>query len=136
MTNQESNSTRRIVGWGIIIVGLIIVIGLLIAVSLYYFAPWRPGVVGGDFDYPFFFPSFPFHFGWLGPIFLILIVFLIARWFFWPLRERGGEGASYYLYPKQQRPDAESIVKERYAKGEITKEQFEQMLRDLRQDGG
>jgi putative membrane protein len=126
MSEQESNRIRRIVGWGII--GLIAVIGLLIALSL-YFAPLRPG----GFHYHFF---FPFHFGWLGPIFLILIVFLIARWFFWPWRERGGEGASYYLYPKQQRPDAESIVKERYAKGEITKEQFEQMLRDLRQEGG
>jgi putative membrane protein len=123
MSEQESNRIRRIVGWGII--GLIAAIGLLIALSL-YFAPWRPG----GFHYPFF---FPFHFGWLGPIVLILIVFLIARWFFWPLR--GGRG-SYYLYPKQQRPDAESIVKERYAKGEITKEQFEQMLRDLRHEGG
>jgi putative membrane protein len=32
--------------------------------------------------------------------------------------------------------DAASIVRERYAKGEITKEQFEQMLRDLRQESG
>jgi putative membrane protein len=129
MTNQESNSTRRIVGWGII-VGLIVVIGLSIALSLYYFAPWRPGV-GGDFDYPFFFPSFPFHFGWLGVILLIFLVFLVARWlFFWPWREREREGG---YYPHQQRPDAASIVKERYAKGEITREQFEQMMRDLRQ---
>jgi putative membrane protein len=124
MSDQESNRIRRIVGWGI--VGLIAVIGLSIALSLYYyFAPWRPG---GDFDYPFFF--FPFHFGWLGAIFLIFIVFLVARWFFWAWR-RGGRG--YYSYPHQQRPDAASIVKERYAKGEITKEQFEQIMRDLRQ---
>jgi putative membrane protein len=135
MTNQESNSTRRIVGWGIIIVGLIVVIGLSIALSLYYFAPWRPGV-GGGFDYPFFFSSFPFHFGWLGTILLIFLVFLIARWlFFWPRRERGGEGG-YYSHQHQQRQDAASIVKERYAKGEITREQFEQMMRDLRQQEG
>jgi uncharacterized membrane protein len=30
-----------------------------------------------------------------------------------------------------QHRTAESILKERYAKGEITKEQFEQMMRDL-----
>jgi putative membrane protein len=60
---------------------------------------------------------------------------LVARWFFWPWRGGGG-GGGYYSYPHQQRVDAESIVRERYAKGEITKEQFEQMLRDLRQEGG
>jgi putative membrane protein len=131
MSNQESNSTRRIVGRGIIVVGLIVVIGLSIVLSLYYFAPWRLG--GGGFDYPFF---FPFPFGWLGIIFLIFLVFLIARWlFFWPWRGRGGEGG-YYSYQHQQRPDAASIVKERYAKGEITREQFEQMMRDLRQQEG
>lgn len=103
MSDQESNRIRRIVGWGI--VGLIVVIGLSITLSLYYFAPWRPG---GGFDYPFFF-SFPFHFGWLGAIFLIFIVFLAARWFFWPWRRGGG----YYSYPHQQRQDAASIVRER-----------------------
>jgi putative membrane protein len=119
MSNQESNRNRRIVGWGII--GLMAVIGVSIALSL-YLAPWRTG----GLSYPFF----PFHFGWVGGIFLIVIVFLIARWFFWPWR-----GGGYYLYPHQQRPDAASIVKERYAKGEITKEEFEQILRDLRREG-
>lgn len=122
MSDQESNRIRRVVGWGII--GLIAVIVLSIALSL-YFAPWRPG---GGFDYPFF---FPFHFGGLGAIFLILIVFLVARWFFWPWR-----GGGFYSYPDQQSQNtAASIVRERYAKGEITKEQFEQIMRDLRQEG-
>ena len=124
MSDQESNRIRRIIGWGII--ALIAVIGLSVALSL-YFAPWRPG---GGFGYPFF---FPFHFGWLGGIFLIFIVFLIARWFLWPWR--GARGGYYSYSHHQQRPDAASIVKERYAKGEITKEQFEQMIRDLRQEG-
>jgi putative membrane protein len=121
MSEQESKGVRRIVGWGII--GLLAVIGLSIALYL-YFAPWRPG---GGFHYPFF---FPFHFGGLGAVFLILIVFFIARRFFGPWREGNG----YYSYPHQQKVDAASIVKERYAKGEITKEQFEQMLRDLWQE--
>jgi putative membrane protein len=120
MGDQESNRIRRTVGWGII--GLIAVIGLSIALSI-YFASWRTA----SFNYPFFF--FPFHFGWLGGLFLIIIVLLIAKWFFWSWR-RG----RYYSYPHQQRPDAASIVKERYAKGEITKEQYEQILRDLRQE--
>ena len=127
MSDQESNRIRTIVGWSMI--GLIAVIGLSIALS-FYFAP-RPG--GGLFHYPFF---FPFHFGWLGVILLIFLMFLVARWlFFWPGRERGGEGG-YHSHQHQQRPDAASIVKERYAKGEITREQFEQMIRDLRQQEG
>jgi putative membrane protein len=111
MSEQESNRIRRIVGWGII--GLVAVIGLSIALSFFVLRPT------GAFYYPFF----PFNFGWLGGIFLIFIVFGIAKWFFWPWR--GG----YYSYGHHA--SAESILKERYAKGEITKEQFEQMMHDL-----
>jgi putative membrane protein len=116
MTDQESNHIRRIIGWGI--VGLIAVIGASIVLSL-YFVPRPPGA--------FYYPFFPFHFGWLGGIFLIFIIFWVARWLFWPRR-------GYYSYPQRQRADPASIVRERYAKGEITKEQFEQIMRDLRQE--
>jgi putative membrane protein len=104
---------------------LIVAIGVSIVLSL-YFAPWGPG----GFSSHFF---FPFHFGWLGTIFLIFIVILIARWFFGPWR---GGRRGYYSYPQEQTPGATSIVKERYAKGEITKEQFDQMMRDMRQHEG
>lgn len=110
MSEQESNRLRRIVGWGI--VGLIIIIGGSIALS-FYFGSRPTGIF-----------YFPFHFGWVGGIFLILIVVWIARWFFWPW------GGGYYSSRYQHR-DAESILKERYAKGEITREQFEHMKRDL-----
>jgi uncharacterized membrane protein len=95
----------RIIAWGI--VGLIAVIGISIALS-FYFAP-RP--LGG-----FYYPFFALHFGWLGGIFLLFIVFWIARWFIWPWR-----GGYYYRY---QHSNAEFILKERYAKGEITREHF------------
>jgi putative membrane protein len=111
MSDQESTRIRRIVGWGI--VGLIVVIGISIALS-FYFAPRPPG--------PFF---FPFQFGWLGVIFLIFILFWVAKWLILPWR-----GGGYYSYRYEHR-NAESILKERYAKGEITREQFEQMMRDL-----
>ena len=107
--SERSNHGRQIVGWGI--VGLIAVIAVSIALSIYL----APGGRGG---------YFPFHFGWLGGIFVILLVFWIARWFFWPWR-RGG----WYRYEHRS---AESILKERYAMGEITKERFEEMIRDLR----
>lgn len=105
MSEQESNRIRRIVGWGI--VGLIVVIGASIALSAF-----ATGGRGG----------FPFPFGWLGGIFLVLLIFWIARWVFWPW------GRGWYRYEHRS---AESILKERYAKGEITKEQFQQMMRDL-----
>lgn len=109
MNEQDSDRIRRIVGW--VIVGLIVVVGAAIAMSAF--------VYGGRGWF------FPFHFGWLGGIFLLLIIFWIARWFFWPWR-RG-----WYRYEHR---GAQSILKERYAKGEITKEQFEQMMHDLRRD--
>ncbi|MFL6522473.1 MAG: SHOCT domain-containing protein [Nitrososphaera sp.] len=42
---------------------------------------------------------------------------------------RWEEGYYSYGYPNR---DAESILKERYAKGDLTKEQFEQMMLDLK----
>jgi putative membrane protein len=110
MSDRESSGIRRIIGWSII--GLIVIIGIPIALSFYFSRSLEA------FYYPFF---FPFRFGWLGGIFLIFIVFWIARWFFWPWR-------GWYMY---EHTNAESILKERYAKGEITKEQFEQVMRDL-----
>src|SRR5215207_418342 len=118
MSHQESNRIRRIVGWGII--GLIAVIGISIVLSLYF--ALRPL---GTFYYPFF----PFHFGWLGGIFLIFILFWVARWLFWPWRW------NYSPY-SQFRDDAHDILRQRYAKGEITKEQLEQMMHDLERAGG
>jgi putative membrane protein len=106
MSYQESNRIRQLVGWAVI--GLIAVIAISIILSL-YFGPWRPEAF------------FPFSFGWLGGIFLIFIIFWIAKWLIWPW---GG-------WYRHEYRTAESILKERYAKGEITKEQFEQMMRDL-----
>jgi uncharacterized membrane protein len=76
MTQQERNSRlMQFAGW---VIGLIILIGISIAASL-IFAPWS----SGSGFYPFF---FPFHFGWLGGIFLVFIVFLVLRLLFWPRR--------------------------------------------------
>lgn len=127
MSDQESSRIRRIVGWGI--VGLIAVIGISIALSLFYFSP-RPG---GAFYNNFYYPFFPFRFGWLGGIFLLFIIFGIARWFFWPWRGGGRSGGEGWY--RSESKSAESILKERYARGEITREQFEQMMRDLQKNG-
>jgi putative membrane protein len=95
----------RFAGWSL--VGLIILIGISIAISPIFFAPRSSG---GGF-YPFF---FPFHFGWLGGILLVFLIFFAIRWLFWPSRW------NYRSYP-QYRDDAHNILRERYARGEITR---------------
>ena len=106
---------RRFVVWGIL--GLIIIVGVSIVVSLFL------GPRSGTFYHPFF----PLGFGWIGEIFLIFIFFGVLRGAFWPWR---GGYRSYW-----QRDDAHNILRERYAKGEITKEHFEQTMRDIEHKG-
>jgi putative membrane protein len=67
---------RIFVAWGIF--GLIVLIGVSIIASLLFFGLRTSGTF-----YPLF-PAFffPFHFGWLGGIFIIFVVLLIARWIF------------------------------------------------------
>ena len=124
MDDGDLKRVRGFIAWGIL--GLIVLVGVSIVVSLVFFSVPRSS---GGF-YPFFPTRFPFHFGFLGGIFLIFVVFLIARWVLWP-RRNGNSICSYSQY----HDDAHNILKERYAKGEITKEQFEQMTLDLKQHG-
>ena len=74
-----------------------------------------------------FWPFFPF--GIIGFFLVLFLIFGVFRWVFWGWGWRrgyyGGYGG-YYADPK-------TILKRRYARGEITKEQFEQMMRDLDQ---
>src|SRR5215469_11574301 len=120
MNDQESKSLRRYVVWGLL--GLIILVGASIAASVVFFVSRSSAT-----SYPFFpFPFFPFHFGFLGIILLLFIIFWVARWGFWPWN---GRRRDYY---SEYRDQADEILRERYAKGEITKEQFEQMMQDLK----
>ena len=71
--------------------------------------------------------------GWVGPLigFFFLIFFVFGwAWFpssrrYWRQRYRG------YYAPDED--DAVQLLRQRYARGEITKEQLEQMTRDLEQ---
>jgi uncharacterized membrane protein len=79
-----------------------------------------------DFYYPFYRPFF-FPFGLLFGIFLIFIIFGALRWVFWPWG--WGYRRSHWRY----RDESYYIVRQRYARGEITKEQFQQMMRYLQE---
>lgn len=68
---------------------------------------------------------FPFPFFVIFPI--IFLAFFGLRWIFWG----GWRGRSWY-YGTYDDP-ALQILKERFARGELSKDQFEQMAKDLEQ---
>jgi len=72
-------------------------------------------------------------FGLFGGFFLIFIVVWIALWIvrigMWSTRPRGyGRGGGRY--------GAFAIARERYARGEITREQYDQIMQDLQRRPG
>ena len=122
LNNKESESrTRKFIALGVI--GLIVLIGFSIII------PFITTTVFSGVHSQFVY--FPFHFGFIGVVLLIFVIFLISRWIFWS--NRFGDSSRYY--PQYSGNDsAQNILKERYAKGEITKEQFEQIKKDLEHD--
>jgi putative membrane protein len=73
-----------------------------------------------------YYPWYPFGFGWIWIPLAFFFLFFALRWFFWP---RGwGYWGGYWTGD-----DAYYILRERFARGEITKDQFEQMSRDLQE---
>lgn len=115
---STDNSRRGIIAP--VIGGLIILllIGLFIS-PLFFTAPaMRP--------YGYYYYSRPFFFFPLGFLIFIFLIFLVARWFFWGWGWRRGYYRGYAHHV-----DATEILKQRYARGEITKEQFDQMMKDL-----
>jgi len=65
-------------------------------------------------------------FGWVWMVVVIGAVIALVVWGIRRLSEHGGAGAG-----SATRRDPLDIAKERYARGEITKDQFDQIRRDL-----
>jgi len=66
---------------------------------------------------------------WFGGIFWLLILGLIVWAVITLVNNNNRRNSQNYLPPSEE--DALEILKKRYARGEITREQFDQMKRDL-----
>jgi len=93
---------------------MLLLVGGFLAVVWFFATRTLPG-------YHFLF----FPFGLLWALLLLFLVFGVLRWVFWSW---GWRRRAYYWRNYDQ---AHQILRERYARGEITKEQFDQMTRDL-----
>ena len=106
--------------WGIGLIGGLILVALLFIAISWIGHPFYPAT--GPYYYGGLWFFFPFGF-----IFFFFFVFFIARLLFWPWAWGWRRG---YWY---RHDEAYDILRQRYARGEITKDQYDQMTRDLEQ---
>ena len=91
----------------------------------YYGHGWGGGMMGGWGGFPMLF-MFP-----IGIVILVIIGYVIYRGVWWGGGCCGGHYGNYGHRADEERENAREILRRRYAKGEITKEQFEQMKKDI-----
>jgi len=115
---------RGMVGWWLGGLVALLLIGLFVVPFLFWGFGWGTTAVG---YYPRFF-FFPFGF-----LIFFFVIFLVAKGLFWGLGWGWGWRRGYYggYWHRAYYGDSTEILRQRYAKGEITKEQFDQMMRDL-----
>jgi len=108
--------------WAAFAVVLVAVVAFLAILATHGYPSVPAGTYYGypPFGWWFFFP--------FGIFFLFIILLFVSRLIFWPM----GWGRRRYWYGYGY-GNASEIVRQRYARGEITKEQFEQMKKDLEQ---
>jgi uncharacterized membrane protein len=112
---EKSRSGRSRHRWALIWVSVLLgVIATIIAANLVF----RP---------PGYYPWYPFGFGWIWIPLVFFLAFFAVRWFFLPWG--WGYSRRYWTHD-----DAYNILRERFARGEITREQLEQITRDLEGD--
>ena len=113
--NLESQRPYRMWRWApfVLLAGIFAVV-IAAGVIARVLSPGGPGAVW----YPFY---------GLWPLFLLFALFWAVRWFLWPWGWGGGYSRRGYWHGDE----SYYILRARYARGEITKEQYDQMMRDL-----
>jgi putative membrane protein len=117
---------RRFHWWPVIIGAVLAGIAAVLLVLLLYPGAFGISSPSGGYRY------YPFG-GFFLAFFVLIVVFFIVRVAFWSTRasrsgRRYGGGSPGGNYP-MNRPVA--IARLRYARGEITREQYEQIMKDL-----
>jgi putative membrane protein len=112
---------RGLIGWMIAGVVILALLAFVVApILIFAFFVHSVVVTGPYYGFPFFFP--------LGFFLFLIVAFVAFRLIFWGWGWgwRGGYGRGGWGYG-----NAKEILRRRYARGEITKEQFDQMKKDL-----
>jgi putative membrane protein len=120
-------SRRGARGWSPLLplLAMVAVVLTLVGLSLYFRSYAPPPYYGAQ--YPGLWIGWPlFGVGWILIPLFFFGVFFALRWFFW-----GGWGWGRGWYGRYYDDPAIEVLRERFARGEITKEQFERMARDL-----
>ncbi len=126
-TTYNRDYPHRRGGFGWLVLGLVLLVVVVLSVfalTRNFFYPYPAAVMGPYYGGWFFFP--------FGFIFFFIFIFFIGRLLFWPFWGWGWGWRHRYGY-RYGYDDAHEILRQRYAKGEITKDQFDQMMRDLEQ---
>jgi putative membrane protein len=124
MYGQGGRPAHRWVPFAILALAVL----FIAALGLWFFASnVSPPVYTNGMPFFWWFP-----FGWFFFIPVFFIFFFAFRWFFWGGWGWWGRGWYYRGYYDDP---ALATLRERYARGEITKEQYEQMRRDLEASG-
>ncbi len=112
------------IAWALVI-GVVVLIVLGFAASL--LVPYRGGGYGWGMMGPWMMGGFGFPF--FGGLMMLIFWVLIIVGVVWLIQALARGGQSPFSPPSYESPL--DILRARYARGEITKDQFDQMRRDL-----
>jgi putative membrane protein len=128
LRNDRDYERRRgpsVFGWVAIGLLVLLVLGVFLAPILWGgFGMMAPSTTNPRMYFGWFF----FPLGFLFVLFIIFIIFFAFRLMWYPWW-----GRRYYYGGWSRRDEASEILRQRYARGEISKDQYDQMMRDLEQ---